>query len=137
MPKDRPLLHLHTMEKREITTFEDVQLLVDQFYIKAKKSALIGHFFNEVVLLDWGKHMPVIYNFWSDILLGTNLYHGKPMTKHFSLHTKSEMRKEHFEEWLKLWKANTRTHFEGPKASEAIIRAENIANLMSLKVRNF
>lgn len=108
--------------------------MVDEFYTKAKKSELIGHFFSEVVQLDWEVHMPVMYNFWSDILLGTSSYKGNPMTKHFALNEQSTMTAEHFAEWLRLWKENVNLHFDGDKADEAISRAENIARLMQFKV---
>jgi hemoglobin len=120
--------------KRPIKTREDIKFMVDEFYTTAKKNTLIGHFFNEVVVLDWDKHMPTMYDFWSDLLLGTCLYKGNPMIKHFVLNEKSAMRTEHFKEWLTLWKDNINAHFEGVKAEEAISRAENIARLMEHKV---
>ena len=125
---------MYSMKKREIETFEDIQLMVDEFYGKAMISPVIGHFFNEVIELDLVEHMPIMHNFWSDILLGTKLYYGNPMIKHFALNKKSKMTPAHFQEWIRLWKANIQEHFVGAKAEEAISRAENIAKLMSHKV---
>lgn len=120
--------------KRQIETREDIKFMVNEFYSKARTSEVIGHFFNEVADIHWEEHMPRMYDFWSDILLGTSVYKGNPMTKHFGLNEKSRMKPNHFEEWIGLWKANLSEHFEGEKAEEALLRAQNIARLMEFKV---
>lgn len=120
---------------KKIESKSDVDFLVEEFYKEALKSQVIGHFFTKVVPLDLKEHLPKIQNFWSDILLGGHLFKGNPMSKHFDLNKLSPMRDEHFEEWLKLWKATVLNNFEGEKANEAILRAENIASLMKFKVQ--
>ena len=122
--------------KKQIKTRDDIKFMVDEFYSKARTSEVIGHFFNEVADVNWEKHMPTMYDFWSDILLSTSVYKGNPMTKHFALNEKSKMNPDHFQEWISLWKANLSEHFEGEKADEALARAENIARLMEYKVSN-
>jgi hemoglobin len=119
---------------KEIENKEDIKFMVDTFYDTVRRSTIIGHFFNEVVQINWKEHMPTMYDFWSDILLGTSEYKGNPMTKHFALNKLSKMEAEHFVEWLQLWKANIDLHFNGAVAEEAKSRAENIARIMSFKV---
>jgi len=122
--------------KPDIQTQKDIQLMVDTFYTKAMKSDVIGHFFTEVIHLDMEKHMPVMYAFWSDILLGTKNYQGNPMTKHFALNKLAKMEAKHFKEWLQLWVNNIDLHFEGTKAEEAKNRAKSIASIMQFKVQS-
>lgn len=122
--------------KKDIQTQEDIQLMVDTFYSKAMKSELIGHFFTEVVQLNMEQHMPKMYSFWNDILLGTKTYQGNPMVKHFALNKLAALENQHFEEWKQLWKTNIDLHFEGAKAEEAKTRAISIAAIMQFKVQN-
>jgi hemoglobin len=72
--------------KRQIKTREDVKFMADEFYTNATDSAVIGYFSKDVVNLNWEQHLLVMYNFWSDMLLGTSLYNGTPMKKYFALH---------------------------------------------------
>lgn len=121
--------------KRSIESKADVDLLVKEFYKEALKNPVIGHFFTEVVQLDLHEHLPKIQNFWSDILLGSKLFKGNPMTKHLALNQLSPLHNEHFDEWLHLWEMTVLKYFEGEKANEAILRAKNIASLMKFKVQ--
>ena len=121
---------------RDISSREDIELLVDSFYKKVLDDDVIGHFFNEVAEIDWDKHMPIMYDFWETTLLGTLSYTGNPMAKHFDLHKKSPLAVQHFQRWLELWKETVLELFEGDKANETIQRATTIAKLMEFKVVN-
>ncbi len=121
--------------KKDITTIEDIQLLVDTFYTKAKADETIGHFFNEVIELDLEEHLPKIYRFWESILFGKANYRGNPMLKHIDLHQKSAMTVEHFDKWITLWEATTDEYFEGTKATEAKTKAKTMKELMLYKIK--
>ena len=114
----------------------DIELLVDAFYEQVIEDKIIGQFFTEVVKLDWEVHIPIMYNFWETILLDNMVYKGNPILKHIQLSQKRMLEPHHFERWLELWEKTTQTHFEGPKAEEAISRAKQIASLMKYKVEN-
>ena len=119
----------------DIETREDIEQLVDSFYKQVLQDPQIGHFFTEVVQLDWEKHIPVMYDFWESILLGASRYKGNPMVKHFDLDQKASLEAVHFERWLALWEQTLKKHFTGPKAAEALSRARQIAALMQVKVQ--
>ena len=121
---------------KDIQSIEDVKNLVDSFYQKALKDQIIGHFFTQVIQLDMTEHMPVMYQFWESILLGGRSYTGNPMTKHLSLNKKSPMKKEHFDQWIFLWKETVDELFAGETANQAKFRAEQIAKLMEFKLLN-
>lgn len=119
---------------KEITTRQDIELMVDSFYEKAIKDDLIGPVFTEVAKLDFEVHLPVMYDFWESILFDKVVYKGNPMIKHIDLSKKTTMDKARFDRWLELWDANISSQFEGLKAQEAIKRAKMMAELMQFKI---
>lgn len=123
-------------QKKDIQTRADIVLLLDTFYAKATIDPEIGYFFTEIANLDLKAHMPKMYSFWSQILLGENTYNGNVMEKHFQLHAKSPLLSKHFDRWISLWKATVEDMFEGEKAEEAKNRAASIAGIMQHKIEN-
>ena len=119
----------------DISTRSDIELLVDAFYKQVLQDDVISHFFTEVVVLDWEKHIPIMYDFWESMLLGNMKYTGNPMAKHLIMSEKEPLESKHFKRWLKLWKSSLADHFRGPKADEALRRATQIAALMEFKVQ--
>ena len=111
------------MERKPIETREDIKVLVDGFYDKVRKDPLIGPIFNETAKVDWDEHLPKLYNFWSDLLLGEDSYRGRPFPPHIPLN----LQLTHFERWLSLFVLTVDEHFIGLKAEEAKARAVRIA----------
>jgi len=118
----------------DIATRQDVQLLVDSFYKRVIKDDTIGHFFTEVVVLNWEKHIPVMYDFWETTLFHRAIYQGNPIKVHLDLHHKSDLNKIHFDRWVSLFKATIDSYFRGPKAELAKQRAMSIATIMQVKI---
>lgn len=118
----------------DILSESDIKLLVDEFYKKVVVDPVIGFIFNDVVKLSWEKHIPVMYAFWSSLLLGTNTFTGNPMGKHINLDKKILLTKIHFDKWLELWDGTVNENFKGANADEAKTRAKHIAGLMLFKV---
>lgn len=110
------------MERKALSTREDIQTLVDSFYAKVRVDELIGPVFNDVAKVNWIEHLPKLYDFWNDLLLGSDLYHGRP----FPPHTVLGLEIQHFERWLQLFTATVDEHFTGLKALEAKQRALRI-----------
>ena len=119
---------------KDIESRQDIETLVDAFYKKVRKDNIIGHFFTQIVELDWDKHMPIMYDFWETTLLGNLKYRGNPMTKHFDLNRKQSLKTEHFDRWLMLWGETIKENFSGEMADESIQRATQIAGLMKFKM---
>lgn len=121
--------------RKPIESRDDIKLLVDSFYAKVRQDSAIGPIFNEVAKVDWDEHLPKLYNFWSDLLLGEDSYRGRPFPPHMRLNLENR----HFEQWLRLFVETVDEHFMGLKANEAKERAMRIArnfminlNLLSL-----
>ena len=121
-------------EKLDIQSRADIENMVNSFYQKVQQDNVISHFFNDVVKLDWSKHIPVMYDFWESILLDKHNYKGNPMPAHISLHEKSPMKKEHFDRWIQLFSSTVDELFQGEKAELAKTRALSIATVMQIKI---
>ena len=118
---------------KDITTIQDIQLLVNTFYESVRKSE-IGFFFEEIAQVNWEKHLPKMYIFWQALLFADVKFDGNPMGVHFPINEIIPMEKKHFEAWLKLWKETVDENFSGEMAESAKNKAENIAKLMSFKM---
>lgn len=117
---------------RDIETRDDIKIMVDSFYEKAKIDSLIAEFFED---LDWDEHLPRIYSFWSNLLLNDGSYKGNPMIPHVKLARKKMLEKEHFERWVKIFQLNVDELFSGTIADMAKLRAGGIAQIMPFKIK--
>ena len=115
------------MGKQDIISRNDVIVLVDSFYEKVKSDALLGPVFSHV---NWPNHLPVMYNFWSSMLLGEMTYKGNPLQSHLDLPIEGK----HFSQWLTLFEETLDEHFAGEKAEETRMRARAIAGVFQHKM---
>jgi hemoglobin len=114
----------------DISTRDDIELLVNSFYKKVVDDSLIAHFFTDAVQLSWENHIPIMISFWETLLLDEITYRGNAMEKHIALHRIAPIRREHFQRWIRLWEETVRENFSGSKADEAVTRAQSIAQIM-------
>lgn len=120
--------------KTDIRNREDIAALVNAFYDKVRVNPQIGHFFNDVVRVNWEKHLPKMYDFWEGIVFGGSNYSGNPISTHKEVHALHAFSKTDFDEWLKLFKQTVNEMYEGEKAELIKQRALSIATVMQLKV---
>ena len=113
--------------KNDITSRDDIRVLVDKFYEKVQVDGVIGPVFSHV---NWPHHLPTMYNFWSSMLLGDQSYRGNPFQKHLPL----PIQRQHFQRWLKLFHETVNENFKGEKAEEAKMRAESIAGIFQVRM---
>ena len=113
--------------RNDITTRDDIKILVDRFYEKVQADELLNPVFSHV---DWPHHLPIMYNFWSSLLLGDQSYHGNPLQKHLPLLIEAQ----HFQRWLKLFRETVNENFDGEKAEEVKMRAESIAGIFQVRM---
>jgi hemoglobin len=114
----------------DIETEGHVKIMVDAFYDKVNKDDLVSPIFNDLAHVNWVQHLPVMYAFWSSILLGSGAYSGQPFPKHMAL----PIEKLHFDRWLQLFMENMDENFSGPVAEEAKVRARTIASVFQYKM---
>jgi len=117
--------------KKDIKSSEDIKLLVNKFYKKVNKDDLLAWIFNDFAKVDWETHLPVMYDFWSTVLLYTKSYKAHP----FDVHINLPVEKKHFERWVKLFKDTVDEHFSGKIAEEAKSRASSISEIFQYKIK--
>lgn len=116
--------------KEDIRDEQDIKLLVDAFYARVNEDDLLGPVFNDFAQVDWEHHLPIMYNFWSSVLLGTMAYKGQPFPKHMRL----PIDRQHFTRWVKLFTETADTLFEGEKTQELKQKAASIAQVFQMKM---
>ena len=120
--------------KKAIETREDIELLVDQFYSRILKDAMLRPIFIDIAGIQLEEHLPILYDFWEGLLLQTNNYRRNTMAKHLELNRKFPLTKTHFDRWLALLNETIDEFFEGSKADLAKVRALSIATMMQIKM---
>ncbi|MEO7445783.1 MAG: group III truncated hemoglobin [Ferruginibacter sp.] len=120
--------------KKDITAREDIVLLVDSFYHKIKKDDLIGFIFTDIARVNFEKHLPVMYDFFENMLFYTGTYSGNPMELHKQLDRLYPLTKLHFHRWTHLFTTTVDELFNGETAELAKQRALSIAQIMQIKI---
>lgn len=120
--------------KKDIINRKDIEKIVDLFYTKVKKDDMLGHFFSEVIAINWEKHLPIMCAFWENVLFYTGDYEGDPLTTHRKIYQKHPTQPEHFERWLSLFEQSIDELFEGGNATKMKSHAKGIAAIMQKRV---
>jgi hemoglobin len=122
--------------KKDIETFEDIKILIDEFYKQVVEDPVIGHIFTTSIKVNWGKHLPVMYSFWENTLFFTGSYTGNPMMIHQRIHQLVHLTDQQFDRWIMLFHSTADHHFEGERTELAKQRALSIATVMKIKLLN-
>lgn len=120
--------------KKDIETRADIELLVNVFYEKISADKLLGYIFQDIAHVKWETHLPVMYDFFENIILFTGKYDGNPMDLHQKLHHISPLNAVHFNNWNQLFLSTVDQLFEGKKASLAKERAISISGIIKQKI---
>jgi hemoglobin len=120
--------------KNDIRNREDLLQLVTLFYEKLLADDSISFLFTDVAKIDLGHHLPVLVDFWDNVLFQSDTYRKNAMQPHLDLHAKSPLTKEHFITWLRYFKESVDELYEGDKAFQAKERATSIATVMQIKI---
>jgi len=102
--------------------------LVNSFYDRAKTDPLLGPQFSHI---KWSTHLPIMYRFWSSMILGERSYQGNPFQRHINL----PLGEEHFTAWVNLFTQVVNDNFSGEKADEIKMRAQGIARTFQYKMK--
>lgn len=122
--------------KKDIENRNDIQLLIDTFYIKVRKDESLGYLFDEIAKVDWEKHLPIMYDFWENLLFHSGNYKRNAMQVHLDLNEKSPLTKAHFDQWLLLFKDTVDELFSGENAHNAKTRALSVSTMIQIKIFN-
>lgn len=117
-------------DKQDITTIDDVKLLVDTFYDRVRQDNMLGHIFDSVIQDRWPEHLAKMYSFWQTVLLEEHTYHGSP----FVPHAKLPVMAEHFERWIELFCTTADELFVGQTTERAKWQGERMATMFLAKI---
>jgi hemoglobin len=121
--------------KKDISSREDLLLLVTRFYDKLLGDDSISYLFTDIAKINLDHHLPVLVDFWDNILFGADSYRKNAMQPHMDLHAKSPLLPHHFDTWLLYFSQTVDELFEGEKAFMAKERALSIATIMKIKIK--
>ena len=116
--------------KKDISSSEDIQVMVDAFYLQVQKDNQLAPVFGDQAKVHWESHLPTMYSFWEKVLLGQGEYRGNPFQKHIPL----KIDAAHFTRWVSLFEWTVDEHFLGPVADDAKLRANTIAHIFQSKL---
>ncbi len=120
--------------KKDIESRKDIEILVDEFYTKIKKDDLVGFIFSDIARVNWEKHLPIMYDFFENMLFYTGNYTGNPMELHKHINRLFPLTGEHFTRWILLFNTTVDELFAGKIAELAKQRAKSIAAVMQIKI---
>lgn len=112
-----------------IKDMNDIRLLVDTFYERMSKDALLAPvFFSQVE--DLARHKETMYKFWQTMFLDESTYQDALFQKHEAL----PLMNQHVVRWLTLFLATIDDLYSGPSAEQAKLRAIKIAEVFRYKL---
>lgn len=121
--------------KPDISSRQDIKFIITKFYDRLLSDKAMIPFFEDIIQKkDLEHHLEVITDFWSDILLDTNVYTQNVMKKHLDKNTLIKFKKQHFIIWVSYLITTINANFNGEKASLMTNRARSIATIMQLKM---
>ncbi|MET0465475.1 MAG: group III truncated hemoglobin [Chitinophagaceae bacterium] len=116
--------------KKDISSLEDIRLLVDSFYGAIREDDLLGPIFSRVIRERWPAHLEKMYRFWQTVLLKEHTYYGSPFPPHADL----PLTRRHFEIWLTIWRTTIDRIFSGSIAEEAKWRGDKMAAMFLSRI---
>ncbi len=119
------------MQRQDIETRADIERLVETFYSRVMVDPVLGPIFTDVAKLDLPAHMPVMCDFWENILFDARKYPGGMMMRHMQLHLKTALAPHHFQRWLDYFVETADELFDGERAIAAKVHASRVANMMA------
>ena len=124
--------------KPDLTSRENIKLIITKFYDKLLVDKMMLPFFIEILEKNQLEHhLDIITDFWNDILFDTITYQNNVLQKHMDKDAFVKFQKEHFLIWVSYFEATIDTYFEGQTAQHMKSRAVSIATVMKLKMNIF
>ncbi len=124
---------------KEIETRNDIEVLINSFYAKIRKDALLGPIFNTQIPEDkWSAHLINLTDFWETNLFGVARFKGNPTKMHVEVdkNFNYEINQVHFGKWLQLWFETIDELYQGDYAKKAKDSARKISTRQFLAMWN-
>lgn len=111
----------------ELAARADVDRLLRTFYERALVDPLLAPVFETLAVVGLDEHLPVVGDFWEQILFRTARYQGSFGPVHEALHRQHDLTDDRFERWLALWCDTVDESFAGTNAERAKTKARAMA----------
>ncbi|WP_299681975.1 group III truncated hemoglobin [uncultured Dokdonia sp.] len=123
--------------KKEITSREDIHLLVTTFYSRIRKDVYLAPIF-ERHIQDWNEHIEHLTDFWEAQLFFKKKFTGNPLLKHQQVDAKEAytINEQHFGIWINHWIQTIDDLFTGEKATTLTNRARKIGTFLHVGMFN-
>lgn len=121
----------------DLTSRGQVDLLVTSFYREVVFDDLLEPVFSDVAEVDWARHIPVLVDYWSALLLGDGGPGGPIMQVHRRLHAVAPIEPEHCDRWYSLWVGCVDERWSGSAADRAKRHAGALMAGMARRVFGF
>lgn len=115
--------------KKDISTPNDINELVDAFYQKIKSQPYLCALFDQLSPRDWNQHLFQMKNFWNSILLKSASYTGHPLILHAFLPAEQTQ----VQQWIHLFHEAVEEHFTGPTATAAQTVADKLRRIFAYR----
>ncbi|RVW05218.1 group III truncated hemoglobin [Rhodococcus xishaensis] len=119
-----------TDHRRDIAGRPDVDRLVRSFYERALVDPMLAAAFETLATVGLDEHLPVVGDFWEQILFRTTRYRGDFALVHEALNRQHGLAGEKLARWLDLWCETVDTEFAGPDAERAKTKAIAMAGAL-------
>lgn len=123
---------------KDVLNRHDLELLIADFYEAMLKDPIVGFIFTDVAKINLEDHLPIIVDFWQDVLFrqarNPKAYTGNALAKHVELSQKIPLKAGHFTRWLYLFFKAVDSNFEGENADKIKQRAELVAKSISAAI---
>lgn len=114
---------------RDISSSNDIHLLVNHFYSKIRQDDLLQPYFEH---LNWSEHLPRMEKFWRFALLDESGY----ITNVTEIHLSMKLNKSLFDRWIELFNATVDENFKGENAEKAKFKAYHMGWTMQAKFKD-
>ncbi|NUY80756.1 group III truncated hemoglobin [Flavobacterium sp. MAH-1] len=121
----------------DIQNRKDLEFLLSRFYDSLLQNPEMHHIFIDVAKIDMQEHLPIITDFWEQVLFQTGDYKKNVMKLHVELNEKVQLSPENFQTWLATFQNTVDAHFLGENSEKAKTRALSIATIMQIKLQGF
>ncbi len=122
------------MSKKDVLERADIEDIVTRFYQVMLQDPIVGFIFTDVAKIHLEEHLPIIVDFWSDVVFKQKSYQGNTLQKHLDIHQKMPLKPGHFTRWLYLFDKAVNDCHQGENARLMIERAELVAKSISAAI---
>jgi hemoglobin len=114
---------------RDITSGNDVGVLVYRFYRRAIPDPLLGPVF-EGFGVDWPRHLPRLVAYWEHVLLDRPGSATNTVGVHAGVQNAAPFGQAHIDRWVELWETTVDELYAGPVADLAKARAHQVGRAL-------